>query len=85
MESGGFEFPCEIPIKAMGRGDEGFQDEVVRCVAEHVEVDPAQVRCRDSSEGRFCSITVTAQVESREQLEAIYRSLRECEQVLFTL
>lgn len=81
----GLEFPCDYPIKAMGRADAGLKEKVSAIVAEHAALDPDQVRTRPSSAGRFESITITVRVESREQLETIYSRLAQSEQVLWTL
>lgn len=86
QDARGLEFPCEYPIKAMGRADSGLKDEVTAIIADHVdELHPDAVRCRPSSAGRFESITITVRVETREQLETIYSRLAESEQVLWTL
>ncbi len=81
----GLEFPCRYPIKAMGRTGEGLSEAVVGIIADHVTVAESDVRSRPSSAGRFESITVTVDVETREQLEAIYADLGKHEQVLWTL
>ena len=82
----GLEFPCEYPIKAMGRSEEVFALTVLEIVSRHVgPVSEDQVRTRASDAGNFQSITVTIQVESRSQLEAIYQALADHELVLWTL
>jgi len=85
-EPRGLEFPCDYPLKAMGRREASFREVVVRIVEEHVgPVTPEQVRERQSSAGAFQSVTVTVRVESRSALEAIYQDLADCEAVLWTL
>jgi putative lipoic acid-binding regulatory protein len=82
----GLEFPCDYPIKAMGRSEEAFALAVVEIVSRHVgPVSEDQVRSRASNAGNFQSITVTIRVESRSQLEAIYQALADHELVLWTL
>ena len=81
----GFQFPCTIPVKAMGRSGEAFQETVVAVVARHATVDPEQVRSRASGAGNFQSVTVTVELGSREQMESIYADLAACEEVLWTL
>ena len=82
----GLEFPCDYPIKAMGRAVPEFPQAVADIVARHVgTVPPDAVRTRDSSTGKFISVTVTVNVTSRGQLEDIYQDLAKCEQVLWTL
>lgn len=80
------EFPCEFPIKAMGRAGEGLDVLVVEIVGRHVgDLPEGAVRVRDSRGGNYLSVTVTVRATSREQLDAIYRELNACDQVLMTL
>ncbi|HEX7031323.1 MAG TPA: DUF493 domain-containing protein [Gammaproteobacteria bacterium] len=80
------QFPCEFPIKVMGRDAEGFEAEVVAIFERHLGgIDSAQVNTRPSSSGNFLSVTVTFRAESQEQLDALYRDLTDHEQVLFCL
>jgi len=79
-------FPCEFPIKAMGRQGEGFPDRVLGLVARHApRVGPEQIRVAASRAGRFQSATVTITATSRAQLDAIYRDLAADAAVLMTL
>ncbi len=79
-------FPCNFPIKVMGRYEADFESMVVSMISGHVGAIPAEsVRSRASSNGRFLSVTVTVVAESREQLDGIYRALTAAEQVLFVL
>lgn len=79
-------FPCEFPVKAMGRQDAGFPDRVLDLVARHApEAGPRQVRVAESRAGRYQSVTVTITATSRAQLDAIYRDLAADAAVLMTL
>ena len=73
------EFPCEnYPIKIIGDSCEDFLDIVIKVVQRHApEADPAAVKRRDSSNGRFLSIQVHITAQCIEQLEDINRDLRE--------
>ena len=84
-ESKGLEFPCTYPIKAMGKSGAGLDKLVLTIVSRHVTVPDDAVRSRPSKGGRYESITVTVEVESRSQLESIYAELTHHEQVLWTL
>jgi len=83
--NGGLEFPCQYPVKAMGKSDESFQRTVIEIVSEHVSVDENLIRSRSSKGGNYRSVTVTIDVESRAQLERIYQALRAHREVLWTL
>jgi putative lipoic acid-binding regulatory protein len=79
-------FPCRFPIKVMGRHEADFEAQVLAMISEHVGVIPPEnVRSRESSQGRFLSVTVTITAESREQLDNVYRTLTASERVLFVL
>ncbi len=82
---GGLEFPCQYPVKAMGKAGTAFEKTVIGIVAAHAEVGADQVRSRDSKGGNYQSVTVTINASSREHLERIYIALREHRDVLWTL
>lgn len=80
------EFPCSFPIKAMGLASSGFDERVVAIVRRHVgDLREGAVQRRVSRGGRYVSVTVTVEAESREQLDAIYRALTADEEVLVAL
>lgn len=80
------EFPCNFPIKAMGRAEGDFEALVVTLVRKHApDLSEGAVKTVDSKGGNFLSVTVTVRATSREQLDNIYRELTACEQVLMAL
>lgn len=82
----GLDFPCAFPIKAMVRSAPAARQAVLSEVARHVRFDPdADVRYRPSRNGRYESITITVQVESRDQLESLYQALRQLDVVKMML
>jgi hypothetical protein len=79
-------FPCDFPIKVMGRAEAGFEEGVVAIVRRHVpELGEGAVQVRDSRGGNYLSVTVTIRAENRAQLDAIYRDLTADERVLMAL
>jgi len=69
-------FPCDFPIKIMGRKQQGFAQEVVDVVLRHApDFDPATMAMRPSRQGRYLSITCVVRATSREQLDALYQEL----------
>lgn len=79
-------FPCEFPIKVMGRSAETFEAEVLQIFERHVDdIGNANVTSRPSTSGNFLSVTVVFRAESQAQLDALYRELSEHEEVLFCL
>lgn len=80
------EFPCEFPIKVMGRADPDFVLRVVEIVREHVpDLDDRRVKTAASRRGNFVSVTVTVVATSQHQLDQVYLALNADEQVVMTL
>ena len=81
-----FNFPCDFPIKIMGRCDCDLEMLVVEVINRHVsDLSENAVTTRPSGKGNFLSVTVTVKATSREQLDNIYRELTACEEVLMAL
>lgn len=80
------EFPCEFPIKVMGRNDVDLHTLVIELVRKHApDLDENAITQRDSREGNFISLTVTVNATSKAQLDRIYLDLNACDAVLMTL
>ena len=80
------EFPCDFPVKAMGRGDAEFEALITKIVLAHAEqVEGVPVTTNTSSSGAYLSVTVTIKAVSKAQLDRIYQDLTDCEQVLVAL
>jgi len=70
------DFPCDFPIKVMGRKAPGFAQSVTEIVRRHApDFDPATVEMRPSRQGRYLSVTCVVRATSREQLDALYKEL----------
>ncbi|MFM0508334.1 DUF493 family protein [Paraburkholderia sp. RL17-373-BIF-A] len=71
-----FEFPCDFPIKIMGKSHPQFAETIVTVVRQFDnEVDASRIETRPSSGGNYTGLTVTVRATSREQLDDIYRAL----------
>ncbi len=69
-------FPCDFPIKVMGRKQPGFAQAVTEIVVKHApDFDMASVEMRPSRKGRYLSVTCVVRATSREQLDALYQEL----------
>jgi putative lipoic acid-binding regulatory protein len=78
------EFPCRFPIKAMGRQSEDFEPLITQIVCAHANLWPDEpIRSVPSKAGNF--VSVTAVIESQQQLDRIYQELTDCVQVLMAL
>jgi uncharacterized protein len=70
------EFPCDFPIKIMGRRVDGYAQAVLEIVQRHApDFDGATVEMRSSKQGGYLSLTCTIRATSRAQLDALYREL----------
>jgi len=79
------EFPCRFPIKAIGQGDD-LASQVYALIRTHVpDLSEDALTMRPSGKGNFMAVTVTITASSQAQLDAIYRELSVCEQVLMAL
>jgi uncharacterized protein len=80
------EFPCEFPIKVMGRHDGELKGLTREIVERHTgPLADSSVRVRTSTDGNFLAVTFVVTATSREQLDAIYRELTACKAVLMAL
>lgn len=81
-----FEFPCDFPLKVMGRHSAEFRELVMAIVERHMgTLASVQVQERASKDGNYLSVTFTLRARSKEQLDALYRELTACEQVRYVL
>jgi putative lipoic acid-binding regulatory protein len=79
-------FPCEFPIKAMGKAGCELDIIVVEIIRKHApDLTEGAVYTRDSTAGNYVSVTVTVNATSRQQLDAIYQDLVDCEAVIMAL
>ena len=80
------EFPCEFPIKMMGRDTPEFRETMRTIVEKHVgELDDSRVQAAVSRNGSFVSVTVTITATSQQQLDNIYREVSARDDVLMAL
>lgn len=82
----GFVFPCSYPLKVMGKNTNEFYSVVCAIIERHVpEGNEITYSARTSSGDKYLSITATFTMESRDQMDAIYRDLKANHLVLMTL
>jgi len=80
------EFPCDFPIKIMGRESAEFRSLARELVEKHTGVlDDSRVQSALSRNGSFVSVTVTVQAQSQQQLDDIYREVSAHVEVLIAL
>lgn len=70
------EFPCDFPIKVMGKTDADFSAEVIHTIQQYEpKFDASKIEMKASAKGNYTSLTCTCYVESKQQLDDIYRAL----------
>ena len=71
------EFPCRFPLKVMGDRHDDFVPTVVDIVRIHAPDFDAglDLVMRESSSGKYQSLTMTVNAASKAQLDRIYQAL----------
>lgn len=79
-------FPCQFPIKVMGKAIDAFELFVLEVMRKHVsDIQESAITLRKSENGNYLSITITINATSKEQLDAIYHELTASSLVLMAL
>ena len=80
------EFPCDFPVKLMGRQSDAFEATVRSLVENHAgPINDDAVRSSLSRNGRFVSVTITVTATSKQQLDNIYQDATDHPDVLMAL
>ncbi len=70
------DFPCDFPIKVMGKSHPDFTATIVAVIQQFDGgFDAARIETRPSSGGNYTGLTVTVRALNREHLDDIYRAL----------
>ncbi len=70
------EFPCDFPLKIMGKAHDDLAQSVLAIVTKHApDFDGATMEMRSSSGGNYLSLTCTVVATSKPQLDALYMEL----------
>ena len=81
-----FTFPCDFPIKVMGKHKDDFAQIVLDIVLKHApDFDGKTMEVRASEQKNYLSVTCTIRAQSKAQLDAIYRELTSHPDVLMAL
>lgn len=79
-------FPTDFTLKIFGLKTEEFQATVLMIIHKHVpNLSDRAIAERPSQQGKYCALSVTVYVESKEQLDNIYRELSSSPQVIMVL
>jgi uncharacterized protein len=85
MKPSSLEFPCDYPVKVMGRHTPEFRTRMLAVLAHETGVAASAVAERLSRDGNYLSLTCTVRVDSRAELDALYRALHATGLVLIAL
>lgn len=70
------EFPCDYPIKVLGRSGEDFMEVIFEVFERHDPgFDRMGISVRDSSKGTFTAITIVITATGTDQLSALHEDL----------
>lgn len=80
------EYPCDFPIKIMGRAEQNFTESILMLVRRHVpNFDNTSLEIRNSKKSKYLSLTCTIRATSRAQLDALYQELCDHPMVVMVL
>ena len=80
------DYPCEFPIKIMGKDEREFAKSILIIVNRHIPgFDDKSVETRASKKNKYLSLTCTVYVASQSQLDALYQELCDHPMVLMVL
>jgi uncharacterized protein len=70
------EFPCDYPIKVLGRSGDDLTGVIVEVFERHAPgFDRSTIAVKASSKGTFTSLTITIIATGPDQLEALHQDL----------
>jgi uncharacterized protein len=80
------EYPCDFPIKIMGKTQAGFAQTILAIVQAHApDFDGSTMEMKSSKGGKYLSVTCTIRATSREQLDGLYQQLCDHPMVVMVL
>jgi len=80
------EFPCDFPIKVIGKAGRDIDTVVFSLVRVHApDLGEGAIRGRVSRNGNYHAVTVTIRAVSRAQIDEVYRTLTAHEDILMVL
>jgi uncharacterized protein len=71
------EFPCDYPIKVIGKATPGFKEFVVETISVHApDLDLDRVDINPSKNGKFISVRLWIVATGKVQLENLFEDLK---------
>lgn len=79
-------FPCEFPIKIMGKDTPNFRSKMHKILEKHVgPINEESIKVNVSNNANFVAITITITAHSQHQLDQIYYDITSYDDVLIAL
>lgn len=86
MKQPKIEFPCDYPVKVIGRSSPDFLDQVVAIVRKFdASIAMDKVKEKPSRAGNYTSITLLLRATGEPQLKAMFADLQQCPNVQMVL
>tara|TARA_B100000965_G_C19213702_1_gene592816 strand:+ start:52 stop:327 length:276 start_codon:yes stop_codon:yes gene_type:complete len=80
------DFPCEFPIKILGKDSDIFENTVSKIMAQHDQkYSKIKVKKNNSKNKNYIALTWVVNVNNRDELDNIYRDLSKEKNILFVL
>ena len=76
QEAPKIEFPCDYPIRIIGKATADFEEFVKQVVKNHAADFDGKTEEKNSRNGKFTSIMVTIRATGEPQLKALYEELK---------
>lgn len=79
-------FPCDFTLKVFGLGTDEFEAEVLSLVHKQIpNFSERVIQSRASENGKYRALSITVHVQSKEQLDNLYRVLSTSPHILMVL
>jgi Uncharacterized conserved protein len=80
------DYPCQFTIKTMGYANIEFDVIVVDIIRRHApDISDHSVKSTFSKTKKYVSVSITITAQNKQQMDAIYQDLTDCEHVLMSL
>ena len=79
-------FPCEFPIKILGKDSDVFENTVSQIMAKYDQkYSKIKVKKNNSKNKNYIALTWVVNVDNQDELDNIYRDLSKNKNILFVL
>lgn len=80
------DFPCEFPIKILGKDNDVFENTVSQIMAKHHQkYSEISVKKNNSKNKNYIALTWVVNVNNQDELDNIYKDLSKDKNILFVL